>query len=243
MQLTPSGELGTDQGAGGAGRGVLLADMDAVGAGLADEIGPVVQQEGDAAGLRDRAQRVGGAADRVVRDILQAKLQRRDVAGIERGGEPVRKRRGIEGRWRDQVYAAAFGGVHGGARLADRPLLAKPFGQRERRRTALQQGGAAFRRRLGDIGAAGAGFEHQQAEAGAQRLEGAAGRVGAVEDVGDGKVGVAGAGRRDHALPPQAAGMERRARRGEQRHRQPAGERRTRLAQSMNDDRLGGIHA
>ena len=74
----------------GIGR-VLLADMDAVAAGGEREVGPVVHDEGDVARLRDRPQHVGGAADRVVVDILEAKLHAGDVAGIERLGEPRRR--------------------------------------------------------------------------------------------------------------------------------------------------------
>ena len=70
----------------GVGR-VLLPDMHAVAAGRERQIGPVVHQEGDAARLRDRPQHVGGAADRVVVDVLQPQLHAGDVAGIERRGQ------------------------------------------------------------------------------------------------------------------------------------------------------------
>ena len=65
--------------------------MDAVAAQLGGEIGPVVHQEGDVARLRDRHQDFGGAADVVVRDVLQPQLQPGDVAGLERARQRVGK--------------------------------------------------------------------------------------------------------------------------------------------------------
>ena len=57
--------------------------------------------------LCDRPHRVGGAADRIVVDIFEAKLQAGDVAGAERGFELRRERRRIESRRRDQIETGA----------------------------------------------------------------------------------------------------------------------------------------
>jgi hypothetical protein len=83
--------------------------MDAVAPGLEREIRAVVHEEGDAAVLRDRAQRLGGAPDGVVIGALQAELNASDVARIECRGEQARKRRRLERRRRDQVEPCAGG--------------------------------------------------------------------------------------------------------------------------------------
>ena len=54
-------------------------------AGLAHQISAVVQQERDAARLRHRAQHVDRAAPGIIVNVLQPKLHRRDIAGIQRG--------------------------------------------------------------------------------------------------------------------------------------------------------------
>jgi hypothetical protein len=77
--------------------------MDAVAAELGGEVGPVVEDEGDAAGLRDRAQDRGGTADRVVVDVLQPQLQAGDVAAGERLFETGGKLFRVEGRRREQI--------------------------------------------------------------------------------------------------------------------------------------------
>ena len=87
--------------------GVLLSDMDAVATGGEREVGTIVHQERHAALLRHRAQRVGGAADRVVIGRLEAKLDAGDVAGIERCRKAVGEGRRFEGGRRDEVEAGA----------------------------------------------------------------------------------------------------------------------------------------
>jgi len=63
--------------------------MDAVAIELHGEVGPVVHDEGDAALLADRTQRVGRAGDRVVVDVLEAQLEGRDIAAVERAAQFV----------------------------------------------------------------------------------------------------------------------------------------------------------
>jgi hypothetical protein len=95
------------QGAGGLVVAVLLAEMGAVATELDRQVGPVVHQHGDAAGLRHGQQRLRRAAHRIVIRILQPDLQRGDVARIQRLRQPRREPRRLEGRWGDQVEAAA----------------------------------------------------------------------------------------------------------------------------------------
>ncbi len=83
--------------------------MDAVAIGGQREVGAIVHEERHAALLRHRAQRVGGAADRVVTGRLEAKLDAGDIAGVERLGETVGERRRREGRRRDEVEAGRHG--------------------------------------------------------------------------------------------------------------------------------------
>src|SRR5580704_3910364 len=82
---------------------ILLADMDAVAIELGGEVGPIVHNEGDAALLRDRLQNAGGAADRVVLDLLQAQLQARNIAAGERFLQLPGKNVGVERGRRDQI--------------------------------------------------------------------------------------------------------------------------------------------
>ncbi len=98
--------LGPDDAARlGAGH-VVLADMHAVAIELHREIGPVVHEEGDAALLADRAQRVGGAGDRRIIDVLQAELEGRDIAAVERGAQLVGEdRRMLDALGRDEIEA------------------------------------------------------------------------------------------------------------------------------------------
>ena len=86
---------------------IILPDMDAVRAELRREIGTVVQDEGDARGLRDRYQHIGGAADVVVSDILHAQLQRGDVTGAQRRFQLLGKRTQCKRRRRDEIEPAA----------------------------------------------------------------------------------------------------------------------------------------
>ena len=81
--------------------------MDAVAVELHREVGPVVHDEGDVALLADRPQRVGGADDGVVGDVLQAQLEGRDVAAVERGAQFVGKdRRMLHALRRDEIEPA-----------------------------------------------------------------------------------------------------------------------------------------
>ena len=73
---------------------------------LGGEVGAVVEDEGDVAGLRDRPQHVAGAPDRVVVRVLQPQLHAGDVAGVERRRQHQRKRRRVEARRRDQIEPA-----------------------------------------------------------------------------------------------------------------------------------------
>ena len=49
--------------------------MDAIAAQFGGEIGPVIEDEGRAVALHDRAQRVAGAADFVIAGMLEAQLE------------------------------------------------------------------------------------------------------------------------------------------------------------------------
>ena len=102
------GEAGAEQASGVRGGSVGLADMGAVAAGGRDQVGTVVQQEGDAAGLGDGAQRVDRATPMVVGGFLEAELDGGDVAGIERGGQGVGEGR-AGGGGGDEVEAAGVG--------------------------------------------------------------------------------------------------------------------------------------
>src|SRR5260221_9374373 len=75
--------IGTEQAARLIIGSILLPDMDAVAARLGGEIGPVVEQESDAAPLRYWQQNVAGAFDVVIRRVFQAELYAGDVAGVE----------------------------------------------------------------------------------------------------------------------------------------------------------------
>jgi hypothetical protein len=70
--------------------------MDAVAIELGGEIGAVVQDESDPAGLRDRLQDARRAADRGVVRILETQLQAGDIAARKRENEILRKPLGIE---------------------------------------------------------------------------------------------------------------------------------------------------
>ena len=77
--------------------------MDAVAAGREREIGPVIHEEGDAAALRDGTEQLRRAANRVVVDILQAKLQAADIAGVERLFETLGESGRVERRRGDEI--------------------------------------------------------------------------------------------------------------------------------------------
>jgi hypothetical protein len=79
--------------------------MHAVAPRRQREVGTVVHEESDAALLRDGPERVGGAADRVVVGLLEAKLDRGDVAGIERARELSCEVCRGEARRRDEIEA------------------------------------------------------------------------------------------------------------------------------------------
>ena len=80
--------------------------MHAVAVELHREVGPVVHDEGDVALLADRPQRVGGARDRGVVDVLQAQLEGRDVAAVEGGAQLVGEdRRMLDALGRDEIEA------------------------------------------------------------------------------------------------------------------------------------------
>jgi hypothetical protein len=107
-------------GSASTGFHVLLPDMRAVAAGGAGEIGPVVQQEGHVAGLRNGTQQLDRAPHRIVIGILEAQLHGADIAGIERHGKLVAKAGGVEARRRDEVEAAGrLRGLHGAARVSE----------------------------------------------------------------------------------------------------------------------------
>jgi hypothetical protein len=92
---------------------VVLADMHAVAIERHGEVGPVVHDEGHAALLAERPQGVGSARDGRIVHALQAQLEGRDIAAIQRRPEFVSEnRRMIEAFRRDQVEAAAFGDRH-----------------------------------------------------------------------------------------------------------------------------------
>ena len=83
--------LGTDRRARFRVGRVFLADMNAVAAQFRGEVGPVVENEGRACRLHDRAQQIGGAADGVVIDILQAQLKAGDIAAVQRFAQGMMK--------------------------------------------------------------------------------------------------------------------------------------------------------
>ena len=83
------GEVFADAGAGLAGVHVCLADVDAVAAVVGDEVGAVIEEEGDVAGLGDGAEGFDCAAPVVVVDVFEAELDGGDVARVERAGERV----------------------------------------------------------------------------------------------------------------------------------------------------------
>ena len=81
--------------------------MGAVAPGRRGQVGAVVQQESDAAALRDRAQPVDGPAPGIVRRLLQPQLHGRHVASVERRRQRVGERR-VGRHRRDQVETAAL---------------------------------------------------------------------------------------------------------------------------------------
>src|SRR5229473_599391 len=87
--------------------------MHAVAVELNREVGPVVHDEGDAALLADRPQGVGGARDGGVVDALQAQLEGRDIAAVQRQPELVGEDRWmLEAFGRNEVEAAVLRGRH-----------------------------------------------------------------------------------------------------------------------------------
>ena len=77
--------------------------MHTVAIELGGKVGTIVHDERNIARLSDRLQNAGGAADRVIVDILQAQLQAGDIAARERLVKFPRELVGVEGGRRDQV--------------------------------------------------------------------------------------------------------------------------------------------
>jgi hypothetical protein len=86
--------------------------MSAVAAGGAGEVGPVVQQEGDIAGLHHGPQDIDRAADGIIIHILQPQLHGADIPGIERRGQAVPEEGRVEPRRRHEVGPARGVGGH-----------------------------------------------------------------------------------------------------------------------------------
>ena len=63
---------------------IVLPNMDAVGAQFCGQVGPIVDDERDVGSLRDRHQNGCGAADIVIRNVLQTQLQARHISRVER---------------------------------------------------------------------------------------------------------------------------------------------------------------
>ena len=83
--------------------------MDAIAAHLSREVGPVVQQEGNVALNRQRAQALTGAPYLIVAGVFQAQLYAGDIARIEHLGQLPGEGVEIKARRRNQIEAA--GGV------------------------------------------------------------------------------------------------------------------------------------
>ena len=121
--------------AGGGGRAVVLADVDAVGAAGGDEVGPVVEDE-------ERAVRVGGGPELarrrdqgVVAERLVAQLD--DVGAAAQGG----LEEGARARVADEVQAGGGDALARGhaapvKQLPSRPLREPAIGLRGRHRGA-----------------------------------------------------------------------------------------------------------
>lgn len=87
--------------------GVFLADMNAVGVQSQRQIGPVIDDEGHAALLRDGAEAAAHFEHLVVGHILQAQLQAGDVARVQSGDQGLFEFRQIgDGRRRNGVKPA-----------------------------------------------------------------------------------------------------------------------------------------
>src|SRR4051794_14773565 len=71
--------------------GVLLADMHPVAIELGGKVGTIVHNERDITRLGNRLQNAGGAADRVVLQILEPQLQTGDIAASQRLVEFLRE--------------------------------------------------------------------------------------------------------------------------------------------------------
>ena len=74
--------------------------MDAVTAGFMRQVGPVIHNESNVAVLRYGPQDISGAANVIVRDILQSKLNAGDVARIQRFRKWNGERRRVDARRR-----------------------------------------------------------------------------------------------------------------------------------------------
>ena len=93
-------------------------------------------------------------------------------------------------------------------------------------------------RALSDGGEGGAGVQDEDAAAGRERFEGAAGLVGAVE-----RVWLAGVGGVDEGAPPACAGISGGARRGEEEYGVARRQREACLLDAVDHDRgWEGVH-
>src|ERR1019366_10413817 len=107
--------------------GILLADMHAVAAQLGGEVGAVIEDEGGAMRLHQRAQHIRGAADLVVAGLLEAQLEGGDVAARQRAfqhtGEILRR----DARRRNQIKAATTQAAFFSSALLHLPVAARLF--------------------------------------------------------------------------------------------------------------------
>ena len=95
-------------------RHVGLAQMNAVATQFSREVRSVVQEQGDAIRPADRAHCTNHRADDLIRRILQANLQGRDIAALHRAGQLRGEGGGIADDVRgDQIETAGWVG-HGG---------------------------------------------------------------------------------------------------------------------------------
>ena len=72
--------LGAHEGPRLVGRGVALADVDAVGACSRGQVGPIVHDERDVVGVTDVSHQPGPRHDRLVVEVLVAELHDVDAA-------------------------------------------------------------------------------------------------------------------------------------------------------------------
>jgi len=87
--------------------GVFLSHMNAIGSKFRSEVGPVVQDKGRAAALRDGHQDFARAKNLIVGNIFKAQLDARDVAAGKRPFQGIGKRLRLKLRRRDEIEATA----------------------------------------------------------------------------------------------------------------------------------------